>query len=732
MQKLRRSIRKVTVVSAILIALICALILSISLRFSDFAIKNIREATVNNIVSEQQLVLSNEFDSAKTNILSIADGMSHLEKDEYLNYMYTQNELFDFFSIYYIDNNGNILTPVNRNFLFSDIVDFDNTTKNNVIVSTTYSDRVTGSILINMQVPIVNNEVHSGYLFVELLITPLLEYLSQSVSYCGYAVLSDSSGNDFFSTYARYTPLQNLEEELLEGGYLLDNIQSEISNRMSGTVYLEIDGISRIASYAPIDSTDWTLAVIMEEDMLEQNLSLLLNGLIACFVILILFTLSYTVSNWRSKKLIEFAAFYDELTGLPNIDHFKSHVEQVLKKNTDKDYVAIKFDINNFKAINEMFGFEVGNKVLLAFSTTSKIAEEKSLFLARAGSDEFIMFAGNGFLEEFEKLAPFYEEYFKQLLPELQGYHLTFSYGRYFIDRGETDANEVVTKTSVAHSIAKTDKSQAIWDYDQNYKMQIHRYAEISSKMEKALLNQEFVPFLQAKWSLKDDKLVGAEALVRWFEKGGGMIYPDIFIPLFETNGFIIELDKYVLKLVCKALRDWIDKGIEVVPISVNFSRAHFYKETFTDDIIAIVDRYKIPHNLIEIELTETTILDNEETFENILANLFAENFKISIDDFGAGYSSLGMLKDLKVNTLKLDRSFLVNKDNKDNNRGDKVIAGIVQLAHSIGMTIVAEGVEEKSQVDFLSSLGCEAAQGYYYAKPIPCDEFEEKFFSKG
>ncbi len=729
MQKLKMSIRNVTVVSAILIALICMLASNIVLYIADNEMTKVRETAIDNIISEQQFILNNELDNAKINLQSLSVGMSHLDSEDYLDYLHTQNSIMDFFSVYFFNNSGEVLSPVVREFSFDGIIDYANNIQNNVIISTTYVDRVSGDTLINMQVPVIKNGSVTGYLFAEYSLAPLLEHLREEVSESGYAVLTDNKAVDFFSTYANFTPLHLLKDELSDSGYELSTIQSNIENKISGTAYFELDGISRIASYVPIDSTDWTLAIIMEEHLIEKDLSFILNGIIICFIILIFFALAATVQSWRVKKQIELAAYYDELTALPNIDLFKQHIEQVLKKNTDKDFIAIKFDINNFKAINEMFGFEVGNKVLLAFAKTSQIADEKTLFLARAGNDEFIMFAGNGFLEEFEKLTSYYEEYFKQLIPELQGYHLTFSYGRYFIDRGETDANEVVTKTSLAHSIAKTDKSKVIWDFDKNYKMQILRHAEISSKMEKALKNNEFVPFLQPKWSLTDNKLVGAEALVRWFEKDGGMIYPDIFIPLFETNGFIIELDKYILKMVCKTLREWIENGIDVVPVSVNFSRAHFYKKSFTDDIKMIVDSYNLPHNLIEVELTETTILDNTELFEEILANLSAENFKISIDDFGAGYSSLGMLKNLKVNTLKLDRSFLINNENVDNQRGDKVIDGIIKLAHSIGMTIVAEGVEEKSQVEFLKKLGCEMAQGYYYAKPISCDDFKDKFF---
>ncbi len=726
----KKNYRKATFFSAILIALICIFALILSLDFADRALNNVRENTVESISSELNLIIGNELNATETNLLSIAHGFTHIDESDCSEYLYSQNEVFNFFSLHYISTSGNVITPGTKAFSFHDSIDHSNTLQNEVKYSNTYYDRVTGDILINMQTAVFKDGVVAGYVFAEYSLTPVLSYISKSVDDVGYAVLSDNNGNDFFSTYPAFTPLHELGDELSESGYLLSDVQDDLTKKIPGTIHLTIDGINRIVTYSSVSFSDWSFALIMEKDKVEADLTMLVSILIAAVTILLLIALTSLLRSWQSKKKVEHAAYYDELTGLPNIQYFKKHIEKVLKDNKDKDFVAVKFDVDDFKAINEMFGFEVGNKVLLAFQKTAQLTEEKTFFIARSGNDEFIMFSGNGLLEDLEKLTPFYEEYFKQIIPELHGYHLTFSYGRYFIDRGETDANEIVTKTSLAHSLAKTDKTKDIWDYDQNYKIQILRHAEISSKMEKALKNDEFAPFLQAKWSLKDDKLVGAEALVRWFESDGKMIFPDTFIPLFETNGFIIELDKYILKNVCKTIRGWLDKGIEAVPVSVNFSRAHFYKESFADGIKKIVDSYNVPHQLIEIELTETTILDNEEQFENVLATLSAENFKISIDDFGAGYSSLGMLKNLKVNTLKLDRSFLLNKED-DSSRGDKVIEGIVKLAHSIGMTIVAEGVEEKGQVEFLRNLGCESAQGYYYAKPISCNEFEEKFFSE-
>ncbi len=557
----------------------------------------------------------------------------------------------------------------------------------------------------------------------EYSVKEFFDRFERTINYADMFII-DANAHVMLSTF---TSSNNLFDDISSDGLTQAKILGNLYNQSGGTEIYSSANEDRLVVYLPTNINDWSLMLVANADDVANDIQTLSTVLIvfvmSVFFILMMFLLFF----WRSKNEITRLAYFDELTGLPNLAKFKKDITEVLKANPTKSYVTIMVDVNNFKAINEIFDFDIGNQVLKAFSRTIDIVNEKSFIMARTGSDEFIMFSGNGFLENFAQVNSYFETYLKRNVPEIEKHHLSFNYGRYFIELGETDANDIVTKTSLAHSIARTKQDNTIWDYDDNYREQILVLAEITNKMEKALKNNEFVAFLQPKFRLKDNKMIGAEALVRWIEEDGTIGFPNAFIPLFETNGFIVELDKHIFENVCKTLREWLDNGYECVTISVNFSRVNFSDPNFVRNISKIADRYKVPHDLLEIELTETTILDNEEDVEKVIDQLHNAGFSVSIDDFGSGYSSLGMLKNFNVNTLKLDRSFFVN--NKEAWRGDLVIDGIIKLAHSINMKIVAEGVEATQQIEFLKRINCQYAQGYFFAKPMPIDEFESNYF---
>lgn len=250
---------------------------------------------------------------------------------------------------------------------------------------------------------------------------------------------------------------------------------------------------------------------------------------------------------------------------------------------------------------------------------------------------------------------------------------------------------------------------------------------EVENTMEDALKNKEFIVYLQPKYATVTEKLSGAEALVRWISKEKGFVSPGSFIPIFEKNGFITKLDDYMLESVAKIQGDWIKEGKEVVPISVNISRIHFSNPNLADHIRDIVDKYDVPHHVIELELTESAFFDDKNILLNTVKKLKEYGFEVSMDDFGAGYSSLNSLKDLPLDIVKLDGEFFRDSDDKE--RGEIVVRDAISLVKNLNMRIVAEGIETKEQVEFLALHGCDLIQGYYFAKPMPIDEFQKSAF---
>jgi EAL domain-containing protein (putative c-di-GMP-specific phosphodiesterase class I) len=244
--------------------------------------------------------------------------------------------------------------------------------------------------------------------------------------------------------------------------------------------------------------------------------------------------------------------------------------------------------------------------------------------------------------------------------------------------------------------------------------------------MHEALESNEFRPYLQPKWNMQTDQIAGAEALVRWVNKDGTIIPPGDFIPVFEKNGFIEQVDFYMLEEICKYIRQMIDEGREVYPVSINQSRYLLYDPNYIMRVQEIMLRYRVPKGLIELEITETVFFSEKERMLEIMRNLKEFNMNLSIDDFGSGYSSLNLLRDIPFDVLKIDRGFLDESSQSDS--GKFILRKIVEMAEGLNLKVICEGVETHEQVDMLLDIGCIFAQGFLYSRPIPIEEFMEKY----
>ncbi len=261
--------------------------------------------------------------------------------------------------------------------------------------------------------------------------------------------------------------------------------------------------------------------------------------------------------------------------------------------------------------------------------------------------------------------------------------------------------------------------------FNEDTRNRLYKEKRLEDNMNKALEKGEFIVYYQPKYSLGDvNEIEGAEALIRWNSPEFGFISPIDFIPLFEKNGFIVNIDMFVFEEVCKTLNKWINKGYTPVPISVNMSRVHLYRDNFIENITDLISKYNISPEFIELELTESVVFDNLNILIDIMKKIKEIGFLISMDDFGSGYSSLNLLKDLSFDILKLDRGFLI--ETTDTKRGKIIISKIVEMAKAIDIKVICEGVETYEQVEFLKEIGCDKVQGYLFAKPMVLDEFEK------
>ena len=256
--------------------------------------------------------------------------------------------------------------------------------------------------------------------------------------------------------------------------------------------------------------------------------------------------------------------------------------------------------------------------------------------------------------------------------------------------------------------------------------MQMENYVE--GHMQEALENEEFKMFLQPQFDLQDKRLLGAEALVRWITDNGRYIFPDQFIPIFEQNGFCVNLDMYMIECACRQIRDWMNRGIEPINISVNQTKLLFYDAHYVEKLTSMLQKYDVPANLITLEILESFVVDSMEVLNRRIEELRSCGFRISMDDFGSGYSSLNVLAKLNIDELKVDRTFLKQMDSCQEQRTEVVLQQIIHMTKALHIATVVEGVETEEQEDLVVNMGCNLAQGYYYSRPIPKDEFNHKY----
>ncbi len=603
--------------------------------------------------------------------------------------------------------------------------------KDGVYVSGVIKSEFSDNDVIVVSTPIYYESTIQGILMAEFTIEYLTSLLMDSTDSRGSSMIVNSSGHILMHTYPFAVSFDNFKTATFEEGKSHAGILNDFAQGKEGNVEFAIGGVRKLGEYTPLGIDDWTLFFEISEDKLHESANSITGAMLIisiCLALSFIFFMVY-ILTMRKKSLqeIEKVAYYDKLTGIPNLIKFKIDVEKIIdKKDIDvTKYALIKCDLENFKAINEVYGFRIGNKVICTIANYVKEIIGDPVRVARTGTDEFIIFAKNDVIDRHLSVRFALSNLIKDFVPEVEGHQFFFRYGHYSIEEGEKNIDEIVNKVGMAHSFARVEGGAVVWEYDNTFKKHLLHRTEITNKMRFALENNEFKLFLQPKFSLQESRLVGAEALVRWIEPNGNMIFPNDFIPIFEKNEFIIDLDKYMFEQTCMLLQKWIQINKKCIPISVNFSRVHFKHSDFVYDLCEIAEKYNVPTKYLEIELTETTVMENQKELVNILDALHKAGFAISIDDFGSGYSSLGMLKDYKVDVIKLDRSFFTSTI-KDKS-ADIVIEGIVDLVHNLGAKVVAEGIETEEQVSFLKKTECYAVQGYFYAKPMCIDDFEKQ-----
>ena len=395
------------------------------------------------------------------------------------------------------------------------------------------------------------------------------------------------------------------------------------------------------------------------------------------------------------------------------------------------DYAFVHFDIKDFKMVNELYNHQIANSLLIRVARNIEKHKDWIYFGARCHNDNFAMMIRDMPEQEIrKKLFAFFEEI--SCLDADPSYKVYYRCGvvgmRNAMRTGDTVADCAKLAQAMGTGIHMTEINF--------YTDQMHENAlwgkQLKAYLDTAIMGNEFLVYLQPKFDIQNESICGAEALIRWNYKHKEFLAPFRFIPYFESDDSIIKVDDVVLHKVCAKLQEWKAKGYKLYPVSVNLSRKNMERPGLADHLAGIVDAYKVEHSLIEFELTESAAYDNQKYMVSVLNELKDKGFLISMDDFGTGYSSFSLLKEMPLDTLKIDKSFvdpIMIKTESEKNQ--IILRHIISMARELGIHCIAEGIEEYEQVLALRELGCETVQGYYYSKPIPTENFEEKYLEK-
>lgn len=563
----------------------------------------------------------------------------------------------------------------------------------------------------------------------------------------GFSQIIDKNGNFIVSSDNKNAPknVVNFFDTIKKhGSYTgkntLGEMKANLKENKKGSMYFTLDdGIYKAMHYVPLEEENLYLLSIVPVKVANAQFDLLLKKVVFINILIIILFLLLIISiifiNRKNREQLIKIAYVDPVTKGYSKARFDMEAKEIIQSSSSGTYSLVSINIQKFKLINDSFGSDAGDKTLKYIHDVIANYLERKELLCRVSNDQFNILIKTISQKEILK-------YIENITNDINSfnkdkeckYFIALSIGVYKIDDPNIPLVSIQDRSNVAR---KNIKGNAVNHplytcvfYSDLERLRMLKEKEMENRMEEALDNNEFVVYLQPKVDLKNNNIVGAEGLVRWQDPDKGLIPPNDFIPFFEKNGFIIKLDHYVFEKSCAMIRKWIDNGETPIPISVNFSRAHLNNKDFLKKYKTIRDKYDVPAKLLEIELTETLVFDNLQMLLNVIDQIHEEGFQCSLDDFGSGYSSLNMLKEIKVDTLKLDRAFF-SAPNADNISENHVIESVVELAKKLNMNSISEGVETILQMEYLKKINCDMIQGYVFSKPIPQEIFEKMAFGK-
>ena len=500
---------------------------------------------------------------------------------------------------------------------------------------------------------------------------------------------------------------------------------SLMSKNSNGTAYW--------ISYSTLGIGDWYLMLAVPYSYVVSNaVSVLFISLVVLIVALIgtiAFVRYLNHLKQANREELNRHIYFDALTGLYSKNGFNLKFAETLENDRQR-YAVVLLDIDNFRTINELFSYEVGTNILKHIGKILKDNLGESEIASRSSGDDFVFLISCKSDDEIKNKINnlIYKISECKFDEDNTNYNIITHFGIYKLGRNPQpkDIESYIDKAKISLLGIKDNRQSGFAFYDEALQRQMHFEAELENDIDAAIRDRDFKVYVQPKYDAKTRTLAGGEALIRWQHKTKGFLTPNKFVGIFEKSGAITDIDMYVYDEVCRMQSKWIAEGYTPVPISVNQSRLHLYHSDYIDTLKSILDKYKLPAEYVELEITENIALSSGEELEEAVKLIHNLGFKISMDDFGSGESSLNILKDIDIDVLKLDRLFFLETEN--NAKARQIIKSILDMANRLNISTVAEGVENEDQLKFLQDAGCDLIQVYLFVNPMPYEDFEKLF----